>query len=137
MLRAACTVFQCAVASLPLCVLLSLQLQLEGGGDVIIVDDMVDTADTLQTLSARLKDAGARDVYLCASHGLFTSKAMDRIDRSPVTQVVVANTLPMPQNASSKIVQVSVAPLLADVILTEHFRSVNFEVEEFETDDNN
>ncbi len=116
--------------------MLFFQLKVEGGGDVIIVDDMVDSANTLQALSTRLKDAGARDVYLCASHGLFTLKSMDRIERSPVTQVVVGNTLPLPAIASSKIVQVSVAPLLADVILTEHFRSVNFEVEEFEIDDN-
>ncbi len=58
------------------------------GGDVIIVDDLLDTAGTLHSLSTRLKNAGARNVYLCASHGIF-------------------------------------------------FRSVNFEVEEFETDGDN
>ncbi len=98
---------------------------------------MVDTAGTLFSLSTRLKNAGARNVYLCASHGLFTSRSMELIDDSPVAGVIVANTLPLPKIASSKIVQVSVAPLLADVILTEHFRSVNFEVEEFEIDGDN
>jgi len=66
---------------------------------------------------------GASSVYVAASHGLFTEHAHDLIRDTPVQKVVVTNSLPLPKNASSKIVQVSVAPLLARLILMEHFRS--------------
>ena len=62
------------------------------GADVIIVDDMVDSADTLQNLSTKLAAAGARHVYLCASHGLFSDDAMKRIDDSAVDQVPKPST---------------------------------------------
>jgi len=94
---------------------------------------MVDSANTLEVLSGRLAAAGARNIYVCASHGLFTEDAMDVIDRSAVRKVVVCNTLPLPSKSSDKVVQVSVAKLLKDVILAEHFRRSTFSDEqEFE-----
>jgi ribose-phosphate pyrophosphokinase len=124
------------------------------GADVIIVDDMVDSAETLSNLAGKLAAAGAKNIYLCASHGLFSGDAMRLIDQSAVSkvqyvpcscllwiflssnsQVVVSNSLPIPRGAtlSSKVSQVSVAPLLAHVISTEHFRSN--EVEEFQLEE--
>eukprot|EP01038_Epipyxis_sp_PR26KG_P005672 gene5672-7829_t len=118
------------------------QLQLLGdtdvsGSTVIIVDDMVDTAGTLYALSNKLKQAGAKKVIVCASHGLFSEHAMELIDVGPINQVLVSNTLPKPLKYSDKIQHVSIAPLLADVILTEHFRSVNVaeEIEQYEFED--
>jgi ribose-phosphate pyrophosphokinase len=108
------------------------------GADVVIIDDMVDTAGTLSSISKRLDLAGARNVYVCASHGLFTESSMELIENSPVKKVIVTNTLPMPKVATSKVVQVSIAPMLAHVILAEHFRSLEqggFEDEEFEMED--
>lgn len=87
--------------------------------DVIIVDDIVDTARSLSILCHRLRKEGARRVFICASHGLFSQEAMQLIDMSPVERVVVTDTVAMPKNASAKIVQVSIAPLLARVIETE------------------
>lgn len=113
--------------------MLSLQLEI-GSGDVIIVDDMVDSAGTVQILSQRLKKAGAKDIYLAASHGLFAEKSIEVIENSPVSKVLVTDTLPMPKNPSSKIHQLSVAKFLADVILTEHFRSASFDDDVFEED---
>lgn len=92
------------------------------GADVVIVDDMVDSAGTLSEISKRLKDLGAANVYVCASHGLFTSDSMKLIEEGAVTKVFVCNTLPLPPNPSSKIQQVSVASLLAKVVLSEHLQ---------------
>lgn len=105
---------------------------------MVIVDDMVDTAGTLSSISKRLDSAGARNIFVCASHGLFTESSIDLIEKSPVKKVVVTNTLPMPKVENSKVIQVSVGPMLAHVILAEHFRSVNkgeYLEEEFEMDD--
>ena len=94
------------------------------GCDVIIVDDMVDTAGTLSILCRRLVKDGARRVYLCASHGLFSKNSVELINLSPVEVVVVTDSLPLPTEPCNKIVQVSVAPMLARVIEAEFFRSV-------------
>lgn len=102
----------------------------------MIVDDMLDTGITLTNLSKKLKGAGAKNIYYCASHGLFTSTAMEWIDEAPVQKVIVTNTLPLPAGSSSKIEVVSIAEMLSHVIIAEHFRSVKgrLENEEFEMD---
>jgi ribose-phosphate pyrophosphokinase len=94
------------------------------GADVVIVDDMIDTAGTLSELSVQLVHAGVNRIYLCASHGLFTSKSMDIIDNvESLTKVIVTNSLPLPsERVSHKVHQVSIAPMLADLIRAEHFR---------------
>ncbi len=100
--------------------------------DIIIVDDLIDTAETITTLSNKFMVAGAKNIYVCASHGIFTNDNVQRIEKSPITKVIVTNSLPLPANVSStKIDQVSLGPLLARVIWTEHFRSnlKNFEEE--------
>eukprot|EP01035_Chromulina_nebulosa_P018195 gene18195-23856_t len=105
------------------------------GADVVIVDDMIDTAGTLSTLSNKLKLLGAKNIYVVASHGLFTENSMSLIDLSPVNQVVVTNTLPLPKEISSKVEQVSIAQMVAHVILAEHFRSVSNIEDKYEIDD--
>lgn len=94
------------------------------GSDVIIVDDMIDTAGTLCAAAANLKDNGANRVFAFASHGLFSGPAADRIDRSVLEEVVVTNTIPLKANAKSsdKIKQQSVAPLIANAILRIHLK---------------
>ena len=105
---------------------------------MVIVDDMVDTAGTLTVLSERLQRAGARNIYVAASHGLFSDRSMELIDKGPVKKVLVTNSLPLPKGAavSEKVVQLTTAPMLANVILAEHFRSVDSgKDEEFAVDD--
>jgi ribose-phosphate pyrophosphokinase len=94
------------------------------GADVIIVDDMIDTAGTLATAAANLKNNGARRVFAFAPHGLFSGPASDRIARSELEEVVVTNTIPLKAGAraNDKIVQLSVAPLLAEAIKRVHYR---------------
>lgn len=84
---------------------------------------MIDSAKTVTILSKQLKDRGAKSVYVVAAHGIFSDNAMERIENSPIDEVFVTNSLPLPKNSSTKIRQVSVAPLLARVIWTEHFRA--------------
>jgi ribose-phosphate pyrophosphokinase len=102
---------------------------------VIIVDDMVDTGETITFLSTRLKVAGAQEIFVCASHGLFTDLSSKVIDDSDLSKVFVLDTLPLPSKISSKVEEVSIAHHLAQVILTEHFRSISSVEEKFEIDD--
>ena len=92
--------------------------------DVVIVDDMIDTAGTLCTAASNLKANGARRVFAFASHGLFSGPASDRISRSALEEVVVTNTIPLKASAKAneKIVQLSVAPLLAEAIKRVHLK---------------
>jgi ribose-phosphate pyrophosphokinase len=92
--------------------------------DCVIVDDMIDTAGTLCTAAQQLKEHGARRVFAFASHGLFSGPASDRITRSVLEEVVVTNTIPLRAAAKTneKIVQLSVAPLVAEAIKRVHFR---------------
>lgn len=96
---------------------------------------MIDTAGTICKLSERLHEAGAKNIYVCASHGVFSEQAMIKIDQSKITKIIVTDSLPLPSNASKKIVQVPMSSYLADVILAEHFRSIRFEEEKFESED--
>jgi len=89
------------------------------GADVIIIDDIVDTAGSLSLLCRQLVKEGAKRVFVCASHGLFSEKAMELIDLSPVELVVVSDSLTLPEMHSPKISQVKIAPMLAKIIETE------------------
>ena len=90
--------------------------------NIIIVDDMIDTAGTLCKAANQLKEHGARRVFAFASHGLFSKNANQYITDSVLEQVVVLNTIPLSASSrdNKKIVQLSVAPLLADTIRAIH-----------------
>uniref|UniRef100_H3GAR4 ribose-phosphate diphosphokinase n=1 Tax=Phytophthora ramorum TaxID=164328 RepID=H3GAR4_PHYRM len=92
------------------------------GSDCIIVDDMIDTAGTLCKAAQHLADHGARNVYAFASHGLFNGAANERIKKSALKEVVVVNTTPLPKSCegNEKIVQLDIAPLLAQAIQNIH-----------------
>eukprot|EP00823_Brevimastigomonas_motovehiculus_P006583 TRINITY_DN5470_c0_g1_i1.p1 TRINITY_DN5470_c0_g1~~TRINITY_DN5470_c0_g1_i1.p1 ORF type:complete len:465 (-),score=86.95 TRINITY_DN5470_c0_g1_i1:194-1588(-) len=94
------------------------------GMDCIMVDDMIDTAGTLTHAATELKQAGAKRVFAFASHGLFSHPAYERIAKSDLEQVVVCNTIPLRKSTTSpeKIVQISIAPLLAEAIARVHTR---------------
>jgi ribose-phosphate pyrophosphokinase len=92
------------------------------GSDCIIVDDMIDTAGTLCKAAQHLVDHGARNVYAFASHGLFNGAASERIKKSALKEVVVVNTTPLPESCigNDKIVQLDIAPLVAQAITNIH-----------------
>ena len=83
--------------------------------DVIIVDDIIDTAGTLCKAAARIKEMGARSVRAMCAHGLFSGSAIQNIENSVLDEVLVTDTIPL-RAECSKIKQISVSQLMAEVI---------------------
>ena len=94
------------------------------GADVIIVDDMVDTAGTLCKAAEELKTFGARRVFCFASHGVFSGPAPHRIANSALTELVVLDSVRLSDAAvaTGKISQLSIGPLLAQAIYNIHHK---------------
>ncbi len=87
------------------------------GKTCIVIDDMIDTAGSITEGARALIANGAKDVYVAATHGIFSSPAYERIESSPIKEVVVTNTLPVPmERRQGKIRVLSVAPLFAHAI---------------------
>ncbi len=89
---------------------------------VIIVDDMIDTAGTLTNASRALAEAGATKVVACASHAVLSGPAIERIESSPLEEVVITNSIPLSEAgaACSKIKQLTVARLLGEAVKRIH-----------------
>jgi ribose-phosphate pyrophosphokinase len=84
------------------------------GKDCVIPDDMIDTGGTMTEAIHALKRLGARDVYCCASHALFSGPAVERFMKSPVKEVVVTNSIALPpERKFDRLKVLSVAGLLA------------------------
>jgi ribose-phosphate pyrophosphokinase len=87
------------------------------GRNCIIVDDMIDTAGTVVSAANLLIDRGASSVYIAATHGLLSGPAVDRLKNGPIREVVVTNTLPIPDEKRFDSLHVlSIAPLVAEAI---------------------
>jgi len=88
------------------------------GKTALILDDMVDTAGTLTQAASALLDRGAKRIYACCTHPVLSGPAIERIEKSPIEQLVVTNTIPLGEEArkSSKIKVLSVAELLGETI---------------------
>lgn len=92
------------------------------GRECVILDDMIDTAGTLVGAAKALMEEGATRVVACATHGVLSGPAVQRIIDSPLAEVVVTDTLPLTEaaRASGKIKQVSIAKLLGEAIKRIH-----------------
>jgi ribose-phosphate pyrophosphokinase len=92
------------------------------GRTCIVQDDIIDTAGTIQKAATALKEAGAERVLACAVHGVLSGPALDRVERSPLDQMIVTNTIPLRPEAqqSKKILVLSVARLLGQAIRNIH-----------------
>lgn len=92
------------------------------GKNCIIVDDLIDTAGTLCNAARAVMDAGAKRVVACATHGVLSGPAVQRINDSPLTEVVVTNSIaPSPETAQcAKIRFLSTARLLAEALRRIH-----------------
>jgi ribose-phosphate pyrophosphokinase len=88
------------------------------GKTCIINDDMIDTAGTLCGSLNKLKEMGAGDIYVCATHGLFTGPAIERLEAAPIVECVITDSVPcaVANTEGSKIKMVSVARELAEAI---------------------
>lgn len=91
------------------------------GKNCIIFDDEIDTAGTIVQAVNFLKDAGALDIYACVTHAVFSEPATQRLNDSPLKEVVATNTIHLPAHRKfAKLTILSVAPLLAEVIRRIH-----------------
>ena len=87
----------------------------------IMFDDIIDTAGTICEAARVLKENGAKDVYVCAAHPVFSGPALTRLENAPIKEIIVTNTIPLDiDNLPSKIKQLSVAPLLGEAISRIH-----------------
>ena len=85
---------------------------------VILVDDMIDTAGTLcNAAKAIIEIGGAKEVYACATHGVLSGPAIERIQASPIKELVLLDTIVLPKEKQiDKIVTLPVAPVFAQAI---------------------
>jgi len=86
------------------------------GKDVIMIDDMIDTAGTMVKAAAALKKLGATSVMACCTHPVLSGPAFDRIEKGELDELVVTNTIPIKNNTCSKIKVLSTAKMLGEVI---------------------
>jgi ribose-phosphate pyrophosphokinase len=87
------------------------------GKDVVLIDDIVDTAGSLTKAAKVLKDFGAEDVYACVTHGVLSGPAIERIQNSVIEKLIVTDTIPLTEEMKiDKIEVISVAPLIAEAI---------------------
>jgi ribose-phosphate pyrophosphokinase len=86
------------------------------GSDVIIIDDICDTAGTLCYAAKELKAKGAKRVFACITHPLFSGPALKRIKDSDIDELIVSDTIAMEKEYPPNIKQLSIAPIIAETI---------------------
>ena len=87
------------------------------GKDCVLVDDMVDTAGTICNAANALKERGAKSVKACATHGVLSGPARERIEASAIEEMIFLNTIPVPEEKMSKKYHfLSVAPVFAEAM---------------------
>ncbi|SFF34952.1 ribose-phosphate pyrophosphokinase [Paenibacillus algorifonticola] len=84
------------------------------GQTPIIIEDLIDTGTTIVNVVESLKERGAEDVYVCATHPLFSGNAIERLDIPSIREVVVTDSILLPDNRPDRFTVLSVAPLLAE-----------------------
>lgn len=91
------------------------------GKTAIIVDDIVDTGVRMSVSATAVKNFGAKEVYACATHAVFSRDAMTKIDEAPIEKIIVTDSIDLPDSKKGdKLVQLSVAPLFAQAIAHIH-----------------
>ena len=87
------------------------------GRRCVLIDDMIDTAGTICAAAELLADRGASEVWAMATHGVLSDPALERLEKSALSRVVVTNTLPIPpERRIAKLEILSVAGIIADAI---------------------
>jgi ribose-phosphate pyrophosphokinase len=91
------------------------------GKRAVLVDDMVDTGGSLVSAAEMIRQRGAADIRAYATHALLSDSAPERLEDSPITELVVTDTIPLPaEKRRSKIRVLSVAPILGEAIKRVH-----------------
>ncbi|NLI75922.1 MAG: ribose-phosphate pyrophosphokinase [Candidatus Riflebacteria bacterium] len=88
------------------------------GKDVIILDDIIDTAGTLVKVAEVLVSRGAKRISACCTHAVLSGNAVDRILKSPVTEIIATNSMPIPphKRQACRLEVLSLAPLIGEAI---------------------
>lgn len=87
------------------------------GKRAILIDDMIDTAGTITLAAQALEDAGATEVYACATHAVLSGPAVDRLNNSVIKSLVLTDSIQQPAEKNlDKMILVSVGPLMGDAI---------------------
>ncbi|MEG1801717.1 MAG: ribose-phosphate diphosphokinase, partial [Oscillospiraceae bacterium] len=87
------------------------------GKNVVIIDDIIDTAGTLCNAANALKERGAKSVRACATHGVLSGPAIERIEKSAIEELIILDTIFLPEEKHiAKITTASVATVFADAI---------------------
>jgi ribose-phosphate pyrophosphokinase len=88
------------------------------GKTAILIDDIIDTAGTITLAANALVENGAAEVYACCTHPVLSGPAIERIQNSKIKELVVTNSIALPEEKKiDKIIQLSVAPLIAEAII--------------------
>ncbi len=91
------------------------------GKVAVIFDDLISTAGSICGAAQKLKSAGAREIWVAATHGIFCGPAIERMEKAPITRVVITDTIPLkPGLETDKIEVLSIAPLLGEAIKRIH-----------------
>ena len=88
------------------------------GKNCIIIDDMIDTAGSISAASVALKESGAKKIFVCCTHPLFSKDAIEKLENAPIEEVICTNTIQLnEEKLTPKVIQLSVAELLGQGII--------------------
>jgi ribose-phosphate pyrophosphokinase len=91
------------------------------GKDCLLADDMIDTAGTVAEAAKALKDLGARNIYVCATHALLSGPAVERLSKAPITEVAITDSIQLPESKRfDQLTVLSVGDLMAKAIRFTH-----------------
>jgi ribose-phosphate pyrophosphokinase len=92
-----------------------------GGRNIVICDDMIDTAGTLVHTVQVLRKKKAKKIFACATHGVLSGPALERLRKAPIDQIIITNTVPLEKSkVLPNMKQLSVAGLLAQAVRSIH-----------------
>lgn len=91
-----------------------------GGKTAILIDDIIDTAGTITLAAQALSKHGAKEVYACCTHPVLSGPAFQRIQESPIKELVVTNTIPLKNHSLPNVRTLSVAPIIGEAIIRVH-----------------
>jgi ribose-phosphate pyrophosphokinase len=86
------------------------------GKDILLVDDLIDTAGTFVGAAKALKDQGANKIFGAVTHPIFSGPAFDRLNEGDIDKIFVTDTINFDESASNKIIKISAAPLFGEAI---------------------
>ncbi|MBQ9246441.1 ribose-phosphate pyrophosphokinase [bacterium] len=87
------------------------------GKNCVIYDDIIDTAGTISEAANLLNKNGAKNIFVCATHGLFNGESMKKLQEAPIKEVIVTNSVPKKQGAIPKIKQVDISEQIVNSII--------------------